>query len=424
MKPQAEHPTSKEGSLLVLNQMAGPMTRELIEDLADRFGTIELFTGHPDTLQMCRHPRIRLIAAPAYQRGSHFHRLWSWARYLVSAFFWLWSHSASHRVLVFSNPPLAAGMLAWMKRWRGTRYAVMVHDIYPDVLIRQGIIRENGLVASGWRRWNRWAYGAADLVMTLGDHMQKVVSRDVPRQSTQSQPVEVIPPWGDCRQLHPIPRQLNPFSQKHGIQDELILMYSGNMGNGHDLESIWEVAERLDRKVTKVRFLMIGAGPKWLWLQARLAECRLDNMLLLPWQEEAGLGAQLSTADLGLVSQEAELTGLAIPSKAFYFLAAGVPLLGICEQDTELADTIHRFKCGMVVGPRSPHAIERIVRDLLADREQLLRWKEGARHAARYFDRPRMTGKIGDLLQDRLNLQPLSQPRECNPNPAGASTAS
>ena len=40
--------------LLVLNQMAGPMTWELVEDFAARIGPLALLTGHPDTLRHWR----------------------------------------------------------------------------------------------------------------------------------------------------------------------------------------------------------------------------------------------------------------------------------------------------------------------------------------------------------------------------------
>jgi glycosyltransferase involved in cell wall biosynthesis len=410
--------------LLVLNQMAGPMTRELLEDLADRFGQIELFTGHPDTLRTSAHPRIKLVAAPTYERGSNLRRLVSWISYLTKAFFWLWGHSAKTPVLVFSNPPMGPWLMAFMGRVRGTPYAVMVHDIYPDVLVRQKVFDGNGWVTRLWKRWNRWAYGNAALVMTLGEQMRRVVARDLTPKSGRFDWVEVVPPWGDRRQLRPVPRPQNPFALQYAIHDELILMYSGNMGRGHDLESIWEVATQLEPHHAAVKFLMIGAGPKWDWLQEKLAAQPRKNMRLLPWQDERGLGGQLSTADLGIVSQEAELTGLAIPSKAFYFLAAEVPLLAICEPETELAAVIDRFGCGRVVRPGAPIEVEAIIRDLLENRAQLERWKEGARHAARYFDRPRQTGRIGDLLQERLLLEELVSTSSIETPSAGAPTAS
>ena len=51
-------------ALLILNQMAGPMTWELAEDVGEALGCVALLTGHPDTLQptvLVHEAYLRLI---------------------------------------------------------------------------------------------------------------------------------------------------------------------------------------------------------------------------------------------------------------------------------------------------------------------------------------------------------------------------
>ena len=87
---------NSQPALLILNQMAGPITWELAEDLGKQFGAVALLTGHPDTLakgsttNSADSAGVLLYAAAPYQRGSFPRRAWSWLRYLVQAFFWLW----------------------------------------------------------------------------------------------------------------------------------------------------------------------------------------------------------------------------------------------------------------------------------------------------------------------------------------------
>ena len=40
--------------ILVLNQMAGPLTWQLVEELTVAVGPVALLTGHPDTLQKAK----------------------------------------------------------------------------------------------------------------------------------------------------------------------------------------------------------------------------------------------------------------------------------------------------------------------------------------------------------------------------------
>ena len=62
----------------MLNQMAGPLFRELAEGLAPCFsdGAL-LFTGHPDTLtkSYTLAEKLKIISAPGYDRRSMLRRV-------------------------------------------------------------------------------------------------------------------------------------------------------------------------------------------------------------------------------------------------------------------------------------------------------------------------------------------------------------
>ena len=48
----------------------------------------------------------------------------------------------------------------------------------------------------------------------------------------------------------------------------------------------------------------------------------------------------LGLADIGVVTLAVELEGLAIPTRTYSYLAAGLPLLGIAHIDSELAQFV------------------------------------------------------------------------------------
>ncbi len=186
-------------------------------------------------------------------------------------------------------------------------------------------------------------------------------------------------------------------------------MYSGNMGLGHDLESMLRAAEQLEPH-GPCHFMFIGAGPKWELLHRTLCEQPLINVTLLGWQEEDALPYSLATADIGLVSLESELSGLAVPSKAFYFLAANVPLLAVCEEQTELAEMIHQFACGAVVPPHSPQAISAWLRRWAEDPELRRQWQANAARAKSHYRRRVNTNKFAQLLSQHLRIERRAGP--------------
>ena len=381
--------------------MAGPMTWELTEDLARHFGAVALLTGHPDTLQKSGSKNIRLYKAPAYHRGGMLRRFYSWFAYCCRALCWLRQWPSSTPVLIFSNPPILVWLLALLRRRRGRQFCVMVHDIYPDVFIRKKFVSPRNPLVQLWSRLNRWAYGESEMVMTLGRHMAATLSQQLREKPVENKKIEIIGPWGDTKLLKRVPKKENWFAKRYGQQEKLTLMYSGNMGLGHDLETMLAAAKRF-KDDPRIHFMFIGAGPKWQLVKDLAQDNKLANVTVLPWQDESVLPFSLSTADIGLVSLEMEMSGLAVPSKAFYFLAAQTPLIALCKSQSELADVIEEFKCGAIIEPGNVDGLRHVLVDILENPHRLRQWQQGTEHAMTMHSRARATSQIAELLQTKL----------------------
>lgn len=395
-------PERRNPMLLILNQMAGPITWELAEDLGDQLGPVALLTGHPDTLAKGSGAAVQLWAAAPYQRGSFPRRALSWLRYLLQALLWLRRWPASTPLLLFSNPPMLV-WLGWLLRLvRGQRYAVMVHDIYPDVLVRLAGFDEGHPLVQAWRWLNRRAYQRAELVLTLSEGMAATLARQFDPGRTAAGRLAIAYPWADASRIRPLAKADNPFAQAHGQVDKLTVMYAGNMGLAHDIETMLAVAERV-QDLPDVHFMFIGAGPKWSLVQETIQARGLDNVTLLPWQPENSLPEQLATGEIGLVALEQEAQGLAVPSKALYYLAAGAALLGLSAAGSDLDTITVRDGCGLVVAPGEVDGLEAALRGLIDDRGRLEAMRGRARQAAlARYDRRVVTTQIRSLLATHL----------------------
>ena len=401
---------NSQPALLILNQMAGPITWELAEDLGKQFGAVALLTGHPDTLakgsttNSADSAGVLLYAAAPYQRGSFPKRAWSWLRYLVQAFFWLWRRPRQIPVLLFSNPPMLCWLGWLMAVLRGQRYAVMVHDIYPDVLIRLAGFSEGGALVRVWRWLNRRAYQRAEIVLTLGEDMAATLGSQFKPRKTRAGAVEVVYPWVDTARIKPMTKADNWFARQHGQVDKLTVLYAGNMGLGHDLETMVEAARQL-QDLPQVHFIFAGSGPKWSVVQEIIQEGAISNVTLLGWQPEEALPFMLATAEIALVSLEDELQGLAVPSKSIFALAAGSALLVVAPAANELAHWTRRFGCGAVVAPRTGELVK-VIRQLAAQPDVLSAMRQRARRAAETeFARSGNTLRVATLLQTCLGLR-------------------
>ena len=385
-----------EPALLILNQMAGPMTWQLAEDFAETVGPVAMLTGHPDTLSKGSRANLRLFPSTPHTKGSYPQRFVSWIRYCLEAAWWLQRWPAKTPILVFSTPPLLP-WLGWLFRvTRGHPYAVMVHDVYPDVLVALRKLPESHLVARIWRSLNRAAYERAELVMTLGEHMAKRLRASFDPACTEHGSVEVISPWADTNEIQPVPKTGNWFATKFDQLSKLTVMYSGNMGFSHDIATMLLAAEKL-RDRTDIHFMFIGSGPKWQSVADVIEQKQLTNVTLLPWQAEEVVPFSLSAADIAFVSLREELTGTMLPSKAFSFMAAGVPLLVSSGDHGELPDLVAKYGLGWRIRPGDADAVCSILSHV-REGEQLQAFRAASRTAAEEIGSRSNSRVIAELL--------------------------
>ena len=71
----------------------------------------------------------------------------------------------------------------------------------------------------------------------------------------------------------------------------------------------------------------------------------------------------LNAADVGLISFKAGMAGVSVPSRMYNMLAAGLPIIGICDPESELARVIEEDDVGWSVTPGNPDALaERVLK--------------------------------------------------------------
>lgn len=382
--------------LIMLNQMAGPLFRELAEDLAPLYekGCL-LVTGHPDTLSkdVAKNPNLIIKPAAAYNRGSLLKRLMSWTLYVFSVSKYIIFAKRDEAILLVSNPPILGAYVWLLASIRRIPYAVLVYDIYPEVLIQLKVLRATGLPARFWRYVNRRVYSKASLIITIGNRMANTIQKSVTNKK-----VKVVPPWVDIDKIKPIESINNPYFDDFTDKNKFVVMYSGNMGLSHDIDSILQAAKLLSHN-EDIRFLFIGEGDKRSDIESFMKETDLNNISLFPFQPESKLPFTLSIADISLVSLDEGMEDLMVPSKAFSYIAAGSALIAIANKDSELSDLLDTAPCGVLVKPRTPENLVKSILSLYNDSFRLKEMKESARNlAVERYSRKFATKKFADYL--------------------------
>lgn len=388
---------SKHYRIIFLNQMAVPVFRELAEDISKEYAPALLFTGHPGTLEAGSTASLSIKAAPKYRRKSDAARIFSWIHYFFYVLFRCWFQCRDALLFAVSNPPFL-GIIGYLfKQLRGQRYVVLVYDIYPDALIRFGRLKQSGLITRLWRRMNRLAWENADIVFTLSTQMAANLEQWFDVGKTRAGKVIVITNWADIYWIKPVAKSKNDFAKKYNQEEKLTVMYSGNLGQTHDIETILSAAEKL-KENDAIGFMIIGEGAKKDIVEKVKYQDSLDNLTILPFQPEHVLPASLPTADLAVITLDKGSEGLMVPSKTYYAMAAGSALVGLCDNNSEVARIINRHDCGIVVSPGDVDALVGGILNLFNDKAKLNRYCANSRSAAERFYSRKNTSRYLEAL--------------------------
>lgn len=380
---------NKIKKILFLNQMAGPLFRELAEDLSKTCRQkSELYTGHPDTLEYIdTFEMLNISKSPLYDRKSKLTRVLSWLKYTFLAFFKMILAPKGTLILIVSNPPLL-GPLAWfVSKCRKLPYVVLVYDMHPDTMISFGVLKENSIAVKVWRLINRCVWEQASAVYTIGHVMAEKLTEQFDVNKTKLKHVGVIPPWADTENIKPIKKSLNPLVNELRQTDCTTVLYSGNMGISHDIDSILKAAKLLQDK-QNIKFLFIGEGEKWQPAYDFVKAEQLNNVQVLPFQPEEKLPYTMALGDISLVALDKGAEGLMVPSKMYYYMAAGSAIIGICQGRNDLEESLLLGKCGEIVKPGESDLLAKVILHLATDEKKLDTLKVNARKSSiNYFSR-------------------------------------
>lgn len=262
-------------------------------------------------------------------------------------------------VVLFTAPPLPvavpSAILGW---WHRCPVVMNLQDILPDAAVHVGLLTNPKLIRV-FKYLEKFAYYASTKITVLADgFIDNLEGKQVPPDK-----IVKIPNWVDVNFIKPLPKENNPFRQKHQLEGKFVVLYSGNIALTQGLETVIEAATRL-RNIQNIAFVIVGEQNALSKLQEYCQQHETTNVLLLPFQPREKLPEMLSAADVGLVVQKSNVISFNMPSKIQVLLASGRPIIGSVPEDGTAARAIRTSGGGIVVPPESPEKLARAIQDL------------------------------------------------------------
>lgn len=351
-------------------------TGQLIEELAIHLGRlgidVQVFTGQPgyafkkssaptkehsEKLLIRRSRTSRLC--PSRIRGKAINGL---LFFLRSALHLLKAAGRGDILLLTSAPPFLPILGYLANLLFGTPYVCLLYDLYPDVAVELKVVSQKNWLVQLWNWLNKQVWKKASSVIVLSSTMKDRVQAKCPEISDK---ISVIHNWANPDWIVPIAKQNNWFAHKYDLVNTFTVLYSGNMGRCHEMDTILEAARQLQNE--PIQFVFIGGGAKRQTCIDLVKNLGLRNCRFLPYQEKQELPYSLSACDLSLVSISPGMEGVVAPSKLYGILAAGRPVAIICEPHSYLRALVADANCGAAFNNGDGTGLAKFIRRLATD---------------------------------------------------------
>ncbi|VFA41945.1 glycosyltransferase family 4 protein [Chryseobacterium indologenes] len=252
----------------------------------------------------------------------------------LSIFFYLWKNvKKGEKVFIVTNPAPLILLISILKKIKKIELVILVHDVFPENTIPAGIIKsEKALPYKLLRSIFDKAYSNADVLITLGRDMQKVIKGKIRKYNSTSK-IEIIENWGDIESIYPMSKQ-DVFHDDSPIKNKIIFQYAGNIGRVQGLLELLQVIKKVNNE--RLVFYFVGEGAVKQSMIEYVKDNQMKNVYFDGGYSREDQLSVLNKADVSFVSLAPKMFGLGVPSKTYNILAAGKPILYIGEKNSEI----------------------------------------------------------------------------------------
>jgi glycosyltransferase involved in cell wall biosynthesis len=406
--------TQSSGKIVVASQHYPPdpsTTASIMAEIACRLATehdVTVLSGTPGALPASQtgpgKPRVIPIKNQVVAKGALVRRATAEILFALRTFVALTRElRRGDVVLTVTAPFMLPYAVATAAKLRGARSALIMHDLFPDVLVMAGLLKPRSVVTRVIRGANSFMFRALNAVITIGRDAERPLLSY--RGMTRNK-IRFIPNWATLvPSLRPVMAD-NRF--RRALSARFVVGLSGNLGFTHDPDIVFEAA-RLLREETEIQFLLSGWGIGFERLKQLQTAADLPNVSFVPRVEDAELEAFLAAADVWIIPYRKDVAGVSVPSRFYNLLAVGRPVVLVSEPEAEAALTVVESGLGWVVPPGRADELANAIRAASGSDDRAM--AERAVKAAAKFDRTTAMKAYAALIDELLRNRELVEQR-------------
>jgi len=287
-----------------------------------------------------KYGSIKIIRLPTFSRGdSNFSILLNYLSFItVSAIYSIKFIIKSNfeKVIVFGTSPPSGLILAHIIRiFKKVPINYWILDLWPETLISLGFKRDNFFYQI-LQKFMNYSYSKCQNIFCQSKSIKLAVSKKIiDRHRTI-----YFPSWSEN-----LPTYKSEKYKKLISKDNFNIMFTGNVGESQDFESIIKAANIL-KKEKKIKWIIVGTGRYLNKIKLLISKLKLEeNFIFLGHKDQKYIKYLSSLSDCLLISlKSSKIFSITVPGKLSNYMQSKKPILGMINGETK--NIIKSANCG------------------------------------------------------------------------------
>lgn len=290
-------------------------------------------------------------------------------------------------VFVYHTGPLTQALAVIpIKTIRKVPVTIWTQDVWPDAVFAYGF-PQTGAFAIILKMFVKMIYRFCDTILVTSPGFLERL-----KPYTKGKTVAFVPQWvpDEVLKCEPAPFEL----KDSGIK----FIFTGNVGSMQALDVVIKAFAELKKE--NVVFYILGDGNKRRDFEKLAETIGASNVKFLGSVPQKQVLSCIRQCDFSVLSLSAnKLIGLTIPAKFQTYLAAGKPILAVCEG--EVAKFVREKEIGIVAEVKV-EAVKNTLQTIISTRESSKRiWTDNIIRTQSFFDKAKCTTAIYKSLISR-----------------------
>jgi len=247
-------------------------------------------------------------------------------------------------LIIMPTPPVTlVGVVKELKKQYGSRFYLILRDIFPANAVDLGLIKKSGILHWFFRKQERDLYRLADTIgcMSKGniDYL-KIHNPDL-NESKLHVLMNFQKPTDDDSLFY-----VN-FRSLFCLENKFIVLFGGNMGIPQKIENVLALAQKC-LVFKDVVFLLVGDGTQRRRIEKLANKYAVPNIIFKDSLSRKEYLILAGHCDVGLISLNEKFTIPNFPSKTMSYFDAGLPVLASVDNATDYGSILEKSGAGLI----------------------------------------------------------------------------